>query len=219
MWKEGVVFVPFGYNLCSVSAGAHRSALGLEVLQDCSKLLWERMFTLGGVWQVQDTNQSYSTGFFPDICAGHKQLKPACIPPVGPYPTPPHPTATPRCHGCVETRWHPPLWLPLEQKCHWGHFCKVINGLKQKPAAFQPRITLQEKGDVTQRSDQSKQWSKRCLKHPSPSKPIPATEWKGRGITVLVIPQIPSPSEEWILPSNQGFHQRAPLRMLRDTPP
>lgn len=40
MWKDRLLFVPFDCNLCSVSAGAYRSALCLEVLQDCSKLPW-----------------------------------------------------------------------------------------------------------------------------------------------------------------------------------
>ena len=37
---------------------------------------------------------------FPDLCTGHKQLKPVCIPPLRPYPTPRHPTSTPQCHEC-----------------------------------------------------------------------------------------------------------------------
>ena len=49
MWKDRLLFVPFDYNLYSVSAGACRSALGLEVLQDRSRLPWEWMFTPGGV--------------------------------------------------------------------------------------------------------------------------------------------------------------------------
>lgn len=49
MWKDRLLSVLFHYNLYSVSAAACHSALGLEVLQDNSKLPWEWMFTLGGV--------------------------------------------------------------------------------------------------------------------------------------------------------------------------
>lgn len=202
MWKEGVVFVPFGYNWCRVSAGAHRSALGLEVLRDCSKLLWERMFMLGSDKCKAPTRAAPQV--FPDICAGHKQLKPACIPPVGPYPT----TSSPHSHPLVS-------WM-----C-WSTMTPTSPSL---PGAKMPLGSLLQgdkwpeaetcslsaphhlAGEGTQCSNQSKQRSKRCLKHPSPSKPVPVAEWKGRGITVLAIPQIPSPSEG----VNPAFKSRLP---------
>lgn len=57
--------------------------------------LWERMFMLGSRKYKAPTRAAPQV--FPDICAGHKQLKPACIPPVGPYPT----TSSPHSHSLV----------------------------------------------------------------------------------------------------------------------
>lgn len=117
--------------------------------------------------------------FFQNFFAGCKQLKPACIPPAGSYPTPPHPSPTSfsvmngvRDGGTHLPKEMPPGLLFQQDRGTETETCTVLTAF-QVATAFHSLSTHRRTGEdgvsvairlCQSPGDQSKQ-GRRCLQH------------------------------------------------------